>query len=38
MVGVPGDYLAVRTDDLSDFYIIKKKIFEATYTDEKAGE
>ncbi|MCR4617729.1 MAG: DHH family phosphoesterase [Lachnospiraceae bacterium] len=30
-LGLPGDYLAVRTDDLSDIYIIAKNIFEKTY-------
>lgn len=32
-LGVPGDYLAVRTDDLSDIYIIAKDIFAKTYTE-----
>ncbi|MCQ2521722.1 MAG: hypothetical protein MJ105_05035 [Lachnospiraceae bacterium] len=31
-LGVPGDYLAVREDDLEDVYIIKKEVFEMTYT------
>ena len=30
-VGRPGDYLAVREDDLGDVYIIKKEIFRETY-------
>ncbi len=30
-VGRPGDFLALRTDDLSDVYIIKGDIFEQTY-------
>ena len=30
-LGVPGDFLAVRTDDLSDIYVIAKDIFERTY-------
>ena len=30
-LGVPGDYLAVRADDLSDIYIIEKDIFKRTY-------
>ena len=30
-LGRPGDYLAVRADDTSDFYIIKREIFEKTY-------
>ncbi len=31
-LGKPGDYLAVRMDDLSDVYIIARGIFEKTYT------
>lgn len=31
MLGKPGDYLAVRTDDMHDVYIIEKKIFGMTY-------
>lgn len=31
MLGKPGDYLAVRSDDLKDVYIIEKSVFEATY-------
>jgi len=30
-LGKPGDFLAVRTDDTSDIYIIAKNIFELTY-------
>lgn len=30
-VGKPGDYLALRTDDLEDIYIIQREIFEETY-------
>lgn len=30
-LGVPGDYLAVRADDLSDVYIIAKDIFYRSY-------
>ncbi|MBP3238879.1 MAG: DHH family phosphoesterase [Lachnospiraceae bacterium] len=30
-LGIPGDYLAVRADDLSDVYIIAKDIFYKTY-------
>ncbi len=30
-LGIPGDYMAVRCDDLSDIYIIAKDIFEKTY-------
>ena len=31
MYGVPGDYLAIRSDDYNDVYIIRKDIFEKTY-------
>lgn len=31
MLGVPGDYLAVRCDDLHDIYIVEKNIFDKTY-------
>jgi len=31
MLGKPGDYLAVRTDDLHDMYVIEKNIFHITY-------
>ena len=31
LLGLPGDYLAVREDDPTDIYIIKKHIFEKTY-------
>ncbi len=30
-LGNPGDYLAVRTDDLQDVYVINRKIFPKTY-------
>ena len=30
-LGRPGDYMAVRADDLSDIYIIRKDIFRQTY-------
>ncbi len=30
-LGVPGDYLAVRVDDLSDIYVIAGDIFDKTY-------
>ncbi len=30
-VGSPGDYMAVREDDISDIYIIQREIFEQTY-------
>lgn len=36
MVGKPGDYLAVRCDDLRDVYIVEKDVFGMTY--EKCGE
>ena len=32
-LGVPGDYLAVRADDLSDVYIIAKDIFYRSYEE-----
>lgn len=32
-VGKPGDYLAIRSDDLSDKYIIQKDIFTSTYSE-----
>ncbi len=32
-LGVPGDYLAVRCDDLRDIYVIAGKIFDKTYTE-----
>ena len=31
MLGKPGDYLAVRSDDLHDVYIIEQDIFSKTY-------
>ncbi len=31
MLGKPGDYLAVRSDDLHDVYVIEEKIFYKTY-------
>ena len=34
-LGVPGDYMAVRTDDLKDVYIIARNIFEKTYEEMK---
>ncbi len=30
-LGRPGDYMAVRADDINDIYIIQKEIFESTY-------
>ncbi|MCL2697255.1 MAG: DHH family phosphoesterase [Oscillospiraceae bacterium] len=35
MHGEPGDYLAVRCDDLNDVYIINKSVFEKTYEEVK---
>ena len=32
-LGKPGDYLATRTDDLKDIYIIAHDIFDITYTE-----
>ncbi len=37
-VGRKGDFLAVRTDDLTDMYIIQKEIFYQTYDVEKVNE
>ena len=37
MLGKPGDYLAVRTDDLHDVYVIEQKIFHKTYQECKEG-
>ena len=31
MLGEPGDYIAVRSDDFGDVYIIKRHIFSMTY-------
>lgn len=31
MLGQPGDFLAVRTDDMHDVYVIERKIFGLTY-------
>ncbi len=31
MLGKPGDYMAIRMDDLHDIYIIEKEIFKKTY-------
>lgn len=33
MLGRPGDYLAVRTDDLHDVYVVEKEIFGKTYRE-----
>ena len=35
MLGLEGDYLAAREDDLSDMYIIKEDIFALTYEEVK---
>ena len=32
MLGKPGDFLAVRNDDLNDIYVIEEKIFYKTYS------
>lgn len=34
-LGRPGDYMAIRTDDLCDIYIIQGEIFKQTYEDTK---
>lgn len=31
MLGKPGDYLAVRSDDLHDVYVVERKIFARSY-------
>ena len=33
MLGKPGDYLAVRNDDMHDIYIVERKIFGQTYKE-----
>ena len=33
MLGKPGDYLAVRNDDLNDVYVIEKNVFLKTYSE-----
>ena len=33
MLGLEGDYLVAREDDLSDMYIIKGDIFQLTYEE-----
>lgn len=33
MLGKPGDYLAVRSDDLHDVYVIERNIFYKTYEE-----
>ncbi len=37
-LGKPGDFLAVRVDDLSDVYVIERSIFEKTYQKEEKPE
>ena len=37
-LGKPGDFLAVRVDDLTDVYIIERGIFEKTYQKEEKPE
>lgn len=32
MLGMPGDYLTVRSDDMHDVYIVEQAIFRKTYT------
>lgn len=34
MLGKPGDYLAVRSDDLHDVYVIERNIFFQTYEED----
>lgn len=33
MLGKPGDYMAARTDDLHDIYVVERSIFYATYEE-----
>jgi len=33
MLGKPGDFLAVRNDDMHDVYVIEKKIFAKSYSE-----
>lgn len=35
MLGLPGDYIAVRKNDLHDMYIVEKEIFAITYEEVK---
>lgn len=37
MLGKPGDYLAVRCDDMHDIYVVEQDIFHKTY-EEKAAQ
>lgn len=34
-IGKPGDYLAIRPDDLTDIYIIQNEVFGRTYEEKK---
>ena len=38
MLGQPGDYLAVRSDDAHDIYIVAEDIFGITYEPYEEGE
>ncbi|MCL2350613.1 MAG: DHH family phosphoesterase [Defluviitaleaceae bacterium] len=38
MFGKAGDYIAARTDDCNDVYIIQKDIFDKTYESARDGE
>ncbi len=38
MLGQPGDYLAVRSDDKHDVYIVAKDIFAVTYEEYEEGD
>lgn len=38
MLGEPGDYLAVRCDDLQDVYIVENRIFNRTYEMRKESK
>lgn len=35
MLGKPGDYLAVRSDDKHDIYVVERDIFFKTYEEKK---
>lgn len=35
-LGRPGDYLAIRREDMQDIYVIQKEIFQQTYEPEEA--
>lgn len=38
MLGHPGDYLAVRSDDAHDIYIVAEEIFDISYEECEEGE